>query len=136
MRLINIETEIRDMFSLLKNVMLCISYVKLATLRAKAMKVIKKVIKMDPETLHEEEILKIIKLRLVDVSASTRETTLDLLYQTLTSQDRSSVFERSFLKHYLNIILERADDSSLCVRKKVVQLLSLLLSTTPQDCQI
>lgn len=60
MRLINIETEIRDMFHLLKNVMLCISYVKLATLRAKAMKVIKKVIKNDPETLHEEEILKII----------------------------------------------------------------------------
>ncbi len=80
LRLINIETEIRDIFALLKNVMLCISYFKLASLRVQAMKIIKKIIKMDPDTLNEEEILKIIHLRLQDISSSTRETTLDLLY--------------------------------------------------------
>ena len=60
MRLLNIETEIRDIFQTLKNVMLCISYLKLATLRAKAMKIIKKIIKINPENLHDVEILKII----------------------------------------------------------------------------
>ena len=48
----------------LKNVMLCISYLKFATLRAKAMKTIKRVININPETLHEPEILKIILMRL------------------------------------------------------------------------
>ena len=51
MRLLNIETEIRDIFQALKNVMLCISYLRLATMRAKAMKTIKKVIKVNPEIL-------------------------------------------------------------------------------------
>ena len=60
MRLLNIETEIRDIFQTLKNVMLCISYLKLATLRAKAMKIIKKIIKINPENLHDVEVLKII----------------------------------------------------------------------------
>lgn len=79
-RLLNIETEVRDLFQALKNVMLCISYQKFATLRAKAMKTIKAIIKINPETLNEKEVLKIIQLRLMDVSSSTREATLDLLW--------------------------------------------------------
>ena len=53
MRLLLVETEIRDLFQALKNVMLCISYLKFATLRAKAMKAIKKIIKQNPETLND-----------------------------------------------------------------------------------
>ena len=64
--------------------MLCISYLKLATLRVKAMKIISKIIKINPEALHDAEILKIIQLRLMDVSSSTRETTLELLWHSLT----------------------------------------------------
>jgi len=64
--------------------MLCISYLKFATLRAKAMKIIKKVIKINPEILHETEVLKIIQMRLMDVSSSTRESTLELLWSSLT----------------------------------------------------
>jgi hypothetical protein len=48
------------------------------------MKSIKAIIKINPETLHENEVLKIIQLRLMDVSSSTREATLDLLWQSLT----------------------------------------------------
>ena len=59
-RLLNIETELRDIFQALKNVMLCISYLKLATLRQKAMKTIKKLIKINPEILNDVEVLKII----------------------------------------------------------------------------
>lgn len=53
MKLLVVETEIRDMFQALKNVMLCVSYLKFATLRAKAMKTIKKVIKLNPEILND-----------------------------------------------------------------------------------
>jgi hypothetical protein len=84
MKLLNIETEVRDIFHALKNVMLCISYVKFATLRSKAMKTIKKVININPEILHETEVLKIINMRLMDVSSSTRESTLDLLWSSLS----------------------------------------------------
>lgn len=70
----------RDIFKALKNVMLCVSYMKLATLRAKAIKTIKSLIKINPENLHDQQILKIVHLRLMDVSASTRESTLDLLW--------------------------------------------------------
>ena len=59
-KLLNIETEVRDLFQALKNVMLCISYQKFATMRSKAMKCIKAIIKINPEVLHENEILKII----------------------------------------------------------------------------
>lgn len=62
MKLLIIESEIRDMFQALKNVMLCVSYLKFATLRAKAMKTIKKVIKLNPENLNDKEIHKIISL--------------------------------------------------------------------------
>ena len=48
------------------------------------MKTIKAIIKINPETLNEKEVLKIIQLRLMDVSSSTREATLDLLWQSLT----------------------------------------------------
>jgi len=44
------------------------------------MKTIKAIIKINPETLNEKEVLKIIQLRLMDVSSSTREATLDLLW--------------------------------------------------------
>ena len=53
MKLLSIETELRDLFEALKNVMLCISYLKLATLRVKAMKAIKKLIKQNPEIIAE-----------------------------------------------------------------------------------
>jgi hypothetical protein len=69
--------------------MLCISYQKFATLRAKAMKSIKTIIKINPDTLHEKEVLKIIQLRLMDVSSSTREATLDLLWQSLSQLNYS-----------------------------------------------
>lgn len=60
--------------------MLCISYLKLATLRVKAIKTIKSIVKINPENLHDQEVQKIIQLRLLDISASTREGTLDLLW--------------------------------------------------------
>ena len=60
LKILNIETEFRDIFRLLKSTMLCISYQKLATLRVKAMKTMKKIIKINPEILHDVEVLKII----------------------------------------------------------------------------
>jgi hypothetical protein len=53
------------------------------------MKSIKAIIKINPDTLHEKEVLKIIQLRLMDVSSSTREATLDLLWQSLTQLNYS-----------------------------------------------
>ena len=52
--LLNIELELRDIFVALKNIMLCISYLKLATLRSKAIKAIKSLIKLKPENLNDE----------------------------------------------------------------------------------
>lgn len=103
------------MFLALKNVMLCISYMKLASLRAKALKSIKKIVKINPETINDEEIQRIVALRLMDVSSQTREMTLDLLWHCLTKSDfkkeeSQAAFEREFLKRYLSLIIERADD--------------------------
>ena len=96
------------------------------------MKTIKKVISINPEILHETEVLKIIQMRLMDVSSSTRESSLDLLWSSLTQISESSsqkmkIFQREFMKKYLPIIVERADDTSLGVRKRVVQILSYIL---------
>jgi hypothetical protein len=68
----------------------------------------------------------------MDVSANTRETTLDLLWQCLTKlsfqdKDKLSHFERQFVIKYLPIIMERADDQSIGCRKKVVQILTYVL---------
>ena len=48
------------------------------------MKTIKKLININPDILHDTEVMKIISLRLMDVSSSTRESTLDLLWSSLT----------------------------------------------------
>jgi len=125
MMLLLVETELRDLFEAMKNVMLCISYLKLATLRVKAMKAIKKLIVVDPEILSDSQILKIIQLRLADVSSSTREMTLDLLWHCLTkvnfeNEAKSHLFEQEFVNKYLDLVVERADDNNLGVRKKVV----------------
>jgi flagellar motor component MotA len=105
---------------------------KFATLRAKAMKIIKKLIKLSPEILHDKDIMKILSLRLMDVSSSTRESTLDLLWYCLTkvdfdTEEKQMTFQKDFINKYLSIIVERADDSSLGVRKKVVQILAFIL---------
>ena len=89
------------------------------------MKTIKKIINADPETLHENEILKIISLRLMDVSSGTRESTLDLLWNCLTkvgfeNDEKAALFEKQFILKYLPIIMERADDANLGIRKRVV----------------
>ena len=52
-RLVNVEMELRDIFYALKNTMLCISYLKLASLRVKAIKTIKSIVKINPENLHD-----------------------------------------------------------------------------------
>ena len=63
------------------------------------MKTIKKIININPEILHETEVLKIINMRLMDVSSSTRESTLDLLWSTLTQiSEASSVKLKLFHK--------------------------------------
>ena len=61
----------------------------------------------------------------MDVSANTRESTLDLLWHCLTKiefedETKFDNFEREFIRKYLPILVERAEDNSLCVRKKVV----------------
>jgi hypothetical protein len=61
----------------------------------------------------------------MDVSANTRETTLEVLWGSLTrvsfeDYQKSLLFEQEFIKTYLPIVIERADDNSLGVRKKVV----------------
>ena len=132
LRILHIETEVKEMFQALKNVMLCLSYMKFATLRAKAMKIIKKLIKLSPEILHDKDIMKILSLRLMDVSSSTRESTLDLLWYCLTkvdfdTEEKQLTFQKDFINKYLSIIVERADDSNLGVRKKVVQILAFIL---------
>ena len=104
------------------------------------MKSIKTIIKINPETLHEKEVLKIIQLRLMDVSSSTREATLDLLWQSLTQlnyadEDKTQSFQTSFVKKYLAVIVERADDTSLGVRKLVVKLLSHILQISSTNQQ-
>ena len=50
-RYLNIELELRHLYEALKNTMLCISYFKQATLRSRAVKAIKNLIKLDPENL-------------------------------------------------------------------------------------
>jgi hypothetical protein len=55
-RALNIETEVKDLFQALKNVLLSLSYKKQATLRAKALKAVKKLVKINPETINEIEV--------------------------------------------------------------------------------
>ncbi len=78
---LNIELELRHLFEALKNTMLCISYFKQATLRARAIKAIKNLVKIDPENLLDTLVQQIIQLRLRDISSSTRESTIDLISQ-------------------------------------------------------
>ena len=40
------------------------------------------------------------------------------------------IFQREFMKKYLPIIVERVDDTSLGVRKRVVQILSYILQNS------
>ena len=74
----------------------------------------------------------------MDVSSSTREMTVDLLWHCLTkvefeSAEKSKMFETQFVKKYLALIVERADDKNLGVRKKVVQILSYVLHMSDSE---
>jgi len=70
----------------LKNILLCISYSKSATLRHKTLKIIKQAIKIDPiELLQDSQILQIIKLRIEDVSSITREIALDIIHKNMSN---------------------------------------------------
>ncbi|CDW77530.1 heat repeat domain containing protein [Stylonychia lemnae] len=128
--------QLRDILQALKNTMLCMSYFRQATIRAKAIKAIKSIIKINPENLLDANVQQIILLRLKDQSANTRETTLDLVSQYIQkfvvknqaqNEQVELEFQKKFVGTYLPIIIERADDSSICVRKKVVQILAYVL---------
>ena len=107
---------------------MCLSYSKQATLRNKAMKIIRQLIKNDPQKmLQDEEIQTILKLRITDVSSVTRESALDILsknIENLVSMPDSS----SILLDYMNMVIERArTDTNINVRKKIIQILSSIL---------
>jgi hypothetical protein len=48
MAMISCSTEFKDLVGALKNMLMCLSYSKVATIRGKIMKIIKKLIKCDP----------------------------------------------------------------------------------------
>lgn len=119
-RYLNIEVDLKDLFSAIKGTMLCLSYSKLASIRTLTIKSIKKLIKINPQNLLDENIQKIIEYRICDTSATTRENTLDLIMNFV-------VKEAKYQEKYFPVIVMRADDASIGVRKKVIQILSLIL---------
>lgn len=117
--------EFRDVFYSLKNMLLCVSYSKHATLRNKVMKIIKKLIKSNPiEMLGDAEVQQILKIRITDASAVTRESALDILHKNLSGIIELETDGR-LMKEYMSMIIARAhSDTSLTVRKKLIQILS------------
>eukprot|EP00347_Sterkiella_histriomuscorum_P014234 403361660 len=127
LKYLSIELELRDVI-----------YFKHATMRAKAMRAIKNIIKINQENFVDPQIQKIISLRLQDISSGTREGTLDLISQFLqkrylaqkqekSADDNSSFLLRKFLEIYGIEIINRAKDQNSNVRKKALGILSLIL---------
>jgi hypothetical protein len=108
MEYLSLQLEFGDLFFALKNMLLCLSYSKQATLRSKAMKIIRQLIKNDPENmLQDSEIQAILKLRITDVSSITRESALDILFKNI---DNLVAIPNSgpILLDYMNMVIERA----------------------------
>ena len=134
---LSLALEFSDLFYALKNILMCLSYSKQATLRNKAMKIIRQLIKNDPQKmLQDEEIQTILKLRITDVSSVTRESALDILsknIENLVSMPDSG----SILLDYMNMVIERAQtDTNINVRKKIIQILSSILDIKDNQNQL
>lgn len=117
--------DLKEAFVGLKNVLLCLSYSKIASIRNKVMKIIKKLIAVDSQAmLKDNDVQAIMKLRISDVSAMTRESALDILLKNLDN------FETDILHEFMAMVIDRAHcDTNLSVRKKVIQILSQVLNT-------
>lgn len=81
------------------------------------MNIIKQLIKENPsEMLADNYVTSIIKERLQDPSAITRESALDLLLKNL--EDLAN-------EEYVAMVIDRAQfDKNVTVRKKIIQILS------------
>ena len=92
-----------------------------ATLRAKALKAISRLIKTTPESILDDKIATVVCLRAVDSSVVTRESALDMLSQFFKGSNLQSEGALSrFTAMYLRLIVERASDKSHMVRRKVI----------------
>ena len=126
MAMISCSTEFKDLVGALKNMLMCLSYSKVATIRGKIMKIIKKLIKCDPSQLKDRDIQQILKLRITDVSSMTREGALDIIHRNL-----DQIVNEPILMEYMGMVIDRAHrDTNLTVRKKVIQILSQVLNNT------
>jgi len=115
---VHCELEMSDLFAAIKDTLIWISCCpKAATLRAKALKGIKQVIKVKPENLMDEKIQQVLQLRVNDKSSVNRENALDLIAQFITSSSKkelstSSELRDKCLENYLPIVIDRASDKS------------------------
>jgi len=113
MLLLNIKLELNDLFKLLKDKILIISYEKLPSLRAKSIKVIRDLVEIRTDNLLDDFVLKIVQSRLSDDSSSTRESTIDLISKFILKG-------KEFFEKYLPVVQGMIYDPSLTVRKKVI----------------
>lgn len=111
------ESELSDLFSGMKGTLLCMSYARQATIKQRCMTVIKQLIRENPrDMLADQAVTQIIRERLQDPSAITRESALDLLLKNL--EDLAS-------DEYVAMVIDRAHfDKNVTVRKKIIQILS------------
>ena len=71
----------------------------------------------------------ILELRITDVSPVTRENALEIIHKNLNHLVRISDSNPKFqITKYIDMVIERAEnDTNLSVRKKVIQILSMIL---------
>jgi len=119
--------ELPDLFRAMKDILIFVACKsKLATLRSKALKAVKAVVKAQPTLLMDDGIKSLIAVRISDPSTVTREAAIELLMQYFTAKALSEPGQ--FIDLYLPIILSRSSDRSQMVRRKVTQVLSQMLT--------
>lgn len=113
--------ELPDLFKAMKDILILVACKsKLATLRSKALKAIRAVIKAQPDLMLDQGIQNLVTVRMQDQSTVAREATVDLLVQFLTDkQDKELASMDRFVDFYLPLILQRSADRSQMVRRKV-----------------
>jgi hypothetical protein len=78
--------ELPDLFNAMKDILILVACKsKLATMRSKALKAIKAVIKTQPSLLLDIGVQNLLTLRISDNSTVTREAAVDLLLQYLNN---------------------------------------------------
>jgi len=89
------------------------------TIRGKASRALKEIIRADSSMLQEREAVKVIHLAMSDASATVRRDGVHTMWQCLQN-------DQSMAKQCLDLVRHRADDTELSVRKETAGVLAEL----------